>query len=159
VDKRHRVWIVDFNPLGKPSSSILFEWSELRSAIDKVKEGNAGLRRGVAATGSKCVVTPGITECDHHTGSSCCDVVEISTTIDANDLAFDSNSNIDCTQQRDLGVSNGFYYDFEFRIIQSKEETFPSAAASTRGPIDVTLAPDFSKFMEICKSQQQEDDD
>ena len=48
--------------------------------------------------------------------------------------------------------------DFEFRIIQNQRETFPNASGSSRGPIDVTLAPDFHKFMQICKHQDKDEE-
>ena len=47
--------------------------------------------------------------------------------------------------------------DFEFRIINHQRETFSSTSGTYRGPIDVTLAPDFYKFKEICKIQARED--
>jgi hypothetical protein len=29
VDKKKRIWIIDFNPFGEPTNALLFEWPEL----------------------------------------------------------------------------------------------------------------------------------
>mmetsp|Transcript_3511 Transcript_3511/g.4844 ORF Transcript_3511/g.4844 Transcript_3511/m.4844 type:complete len:139 (+) Transcript_3511:738-1154(+) len=29
IDRKQRVWIIDFNPFGDPTNALLFEWSEL----------------------------------------------------------------------------------------------------------------------------------
>ena len=29
IDKRNRIWIIDFNVFGEPTSPLLFEWTEL----------------------------------------------------------------------------------------------------------------------------------
>ena len=31
IDKRGRIWIIDFNVFGEPTSSLLFDWTELLS--------------------------------------------------------------------------------------------------------------------------------
>lgn len=31
IDKKKRVWIIDFNPFGEPTSSLLYEWNDLIS--------------------------------------------------------------------------------------------------------------------------------
>jgi len=31
IDRKERVWIIDFNPFGEPTNSLLFDWSELVS--------------------------------------------------------------------------------------------------------------------------------
>lgn len=49
--------------------------------------------------------------------------------------------------------------NYDFRIITSRYEELPDEAAFSRGPIDVSFAPDFSKFMNICRQQQQEEID
>jgi hypothetical protein len=36
VDKRDRVWLVDFNPFGEPTCSLLFEWEELCTISDEL---------------------------------------------------------------------------------------------------------------------------
>ena len=46
----------------------------------------------------------------------------------------------------------------EFRIVMSRDAVLASTAGASRGPIDVAAAPDFHKFMEICRSQQNESD-
>lgn len=107
IDKKKRVWIVDFNPFGDPSSALLFEWHELLSLLPNIPK----------------------------------EKIELEAV----------NSNID-----ELS-SDSKCVEFEFRIIRRQSETFPSALGSSRGPIDVTLAPDFHKFMEICKSQDKEE--
>jgi hypothetical protein len=93
IDRKQRIWIIDFNPFGDPSSGLLFEWHELKTLYQ--------------------------------------------TIIPINESNYET--------------------DFEFRIILNKNETFVSALGSSRGPIDVTLAPDFHKFMEICKNQDKEE--
>lgn len=111
IDRQKRVWIVDFNPFGQPSSALLFEWAELllltSNSKDKDKVGNLN------------------------------GAVEVS--IDLKD------------QPQTIEI------DFEFRIINHQRETFSSTSGTYRGPIDVTLAPDFYKFKEICKMQARED--
>jgi hypothetical protein len=42
------------------------------------------------------------------------------------------------------------------RVVESAEQALQSTAGSARGPVDVHLAEDFPKFLEICKQQQQE---
>lgn len=44
----------------------------------------------------------------------------------------------------------------EFRLVESSRDARPNQTGRYRGPIDVTLAPDFSSFMQICRQQQQE---
>ena len=43
----------------------------------------------------------------------------------------------------------------EFRVVESEDEVLQSTAGRHRGPVDVHLAPDFSSFMELCRTQQQ----
>jgi hypothetical protein len=106
IDKKMKVWIVDFNPFGDPSSALLFEWHELLTLLPHV--------------------------CKDEKGDQ-----------------FDEKNN-------ELLLDNKCV-EFEFRIIRHQSETFSSALGSSRGPIDVTLAPDFHKFMEICKNQDKEE--
>ncbi len=49
---------------------------------------------------------------------------------------------------------------FQLRTITSRSHTKASAVTlgQQEGPIDVSLAPDFSRFMEICQQQQQQDE-
>ena len=37
IDKRNRIWIIDFNVFGEPTSSLLFEWTELLSLADNAQ--------------------------------------------------------------------------------------------------------------------------
>lgn len=109
IDRKKRVWIVDFNPFGQPSSALLFEWAELL----------------LPATNSE-------------------------------DKVGDSNGAVEVlNDQKDRPQT--IEIDFEFRIINHQRETFSSTSGTYRGPIDVTLAPDFYKFIDICKSQEKED--
>jgi hypothetical protein len=109
IDKKMKVWIVDFNPFGDPSSALLFEWHELLTLLSHVSKDEKD------------------------------DQLEIFNTKN-NELLLDNK----CVE-------------LEFRIIRHQSETFSSALGSSRGPIDVTLAPDFHKFMEICKNQDKEE--
>ena len=34
IDRKKKVWIVDFNPFGDPSSGLLFEWKELEKLLN-----------------------------------------------------------------------------------------------------------------------------
>ena len=111
IDLKKRVWIVDFNPFGEPSSALLFEWAELLLLTSNIKEEDK-MRSSNGA-------------------------VEVQ--IDLKD------------QPQTIEI------DFEFRIINHQRETFSSTSGTYRGPIDVTLAPDFYKFKEICKIQARED--
>ncbi len=81
VDKKERIWIIDVNCFGLPSSSLLFEWDELLAS-------------------STCLV----------------------------------------------------------KFVENENQKLQSALGIKRGPIDVHLAPDFSRFMEICQQQQLEPD-
>jgi hypothetical protein len=50
-------------------------------------------------------------------------------------------------------------YDFcEFRIIEDAASALPSTKGSTRGPIDVHAASEFSSFMKLCKAQHAQGD-
>jgi hypothetical protein len=49
--------------------------------------------------------------------------------------------------------------ELEFKIIQSEDEKYNRTMGSSRGPIDVHMAEDFSKFMEICQAQQDDESD
>lgn len=109
IDRKKRVWIVDFNPFGEPSSALLFEWAEL------------------------LLLSPANTDL-----------------IDAGSCAEEI-----LTEPKDHPHNTEI--DFEFRIINHQRETFSSTSGTYRGPIDVTLAPDFYKFMEICKNQDKEE--
>lgn len=42
------------------------------------------------------------------------------------------------------------------RIIEHQSSVHPNTDGVSRGPIDVAFAPDFHKFIDICKQQQQE---
>ena len=109
IDRKKRVWIVDFNPFGQPSSALLFEWAEL-----------------------------------------------LLLTTNSKDKVGDSNGAVEVlNDQKDQPQT--IEIDFEFRIINHQRETFASTSGTYRGPIDVTLAPDFYKFMDICKNQEKED--
>ena len=109
IDRKKRVWIVDFNPFGQPSSALLFEWAEL-----------------------------------------------LLLTTNSKDKVGDSNGAVEVlNDQKDQPQT--IEIDFEFRIINHQRETFSSTSGTYRGPIDVTLAPDFYKFMDICKNQEKED--
>lgn len=46
--------------------------------------------------------------------------------------------------------------DLEFRFVKSDEEKLSSTKGASRGPIDVHMSSDFSKFMDICKQQMNE---
>ena len=84
IDRKKRIWIVDFNPFGNPTDSLLFEWHEL--------------------------------------------------------VNFSDESN------------------FEMRTIESRNDCYTSSKGANRGPIDVTMAPDFYQFMKIAKEQAKNDD-
>ena len=47
----------------------------------------------------------------------------------------------------------------EFRIIENEGEVLQSSKGSHRGPIDVHAASEFKSFMDICKAQQQNQQD
>ena len=87
IDKKKRVWIVDFNPFGNPTDALLFEWHEL------------------------------------------------------------------------MHLSNDSTSELEMRTIQHRNECHASSKGTNRGPIDVTLAPDFYQFMKIAKEQKLNDTD
>lgn len=82
IDKKDRVWVIDVNCFGLPSSSLLFEWGELESS-------------------TVCMV----------------------------------------------------------KIVENDGQRLQSVLGTKRGPIDVHMAPEFSKFMDICKQQQEEPSD
>lgn len=124
VDKRRRVWIVDFNPFGDPSTSLLFDWEELLAVY------NSTVLTLGSSTAAAAVAT-------------------------ATDVADDGTTTAAATSAPSQPLAHP---DFEFRIIERQADALPSPAGASRGPIDVTLAPDFHKFMEICKQQQREDD-
>ncbi len=48
---------------------------------------------------------------------------------------------------------------FEFRIIENESDTYKRVLGSSRGPVDIHMAEDFSKFMEMCKVHHDETDD
>ena len=81
LDRKGRVWIIDVNPFGSPTSPLMFEWND-----------------------------------------------------------FD---NIE---------------DVEFRVVMSEDEKYRRTTGSAKGPIDVHMAEDFNKFLEICQAQQMESD-
>ena len=118
VDRQKRVWIVDFNPFGEPSSSLLFEWSELQALCSNLKN----LKNHQYSQFKENEI-----ECEMNT--------------------LNINPIIETESENEI--------DFEFRIINHQKETFPNPSGASRGPIDVTLAPDFHKFMEICKDQDK----
>jgi hypothetical protein len=121
VDKRRRVWIVDFNPFGEPSSPLLFDWDELLAVCDQAGAGTT------AAT----------------------------TTVEAWTSAVQPTTGASASASAGLCAQSSL---FPFRLIERKEDALPSPAGASRGPIDVTLAPDFHKFMEICRQQQREEE-
>ena len=120
VDKRRRVWIVDFNPFGEPSSPLLFDWDELLAVYE----------RTAASSATTTIPT------------------SASTTVEA----------WTSTARSATAATTAAHVEFDFRIIERKEDALPSPAGASRGPIDVTLAPDFHKFMDICRQQQREED-
>lgn len=88
VDRKSRVWIVDFNPFGNPTSALLFTWEEL------FERRNAG------------------------------------TTLEDMDL---------------------------LRIVESQAQCVSMGREMDRAPIDVSMAPDFYRFMEIARKQNEEE--
>ena len=46
---------------------------------------------------------------------------------------------------------------YSSRIIEHQSQVLPSEAGVSRGPIDVSLAPDFYQFMNICRLQNQQE--
>lgn len=46
----------------------------------------------------------------------------------------------------------------ELRLVESEREVLPSTKGIARAPIDVSQAPDFHNFMQVCKDQQQDDE-
>lgn len=36
IDKKERVWVIDINPFGYPTSPLMFEWNELINIIDDI---------------------------------------------------------------------------------------------------------------------------
>lgn len=36
IDRKKRIWIIDFNPFGDPSSGLLFEWHELKTSYESI---------------------------------------------------------------------------------------------------------------------------
>lgn len=133
VDRKKRVWIVDFNPFGDPSSALLFEWSELLSLIPPIPD----IRMQAVGVNEDLPSEPN----------------------DKSQIHENEHENINILSEKNLDFDFDKEIDFEFRIIQNQRETFPSASGSSRGPIDVTLAPDFHKFMQICKSQNKDEEE
>lgn len=80
IDRKSRIWVIDVNPFGAPTSPLMFEWEDFEETPD--------------------------------------------------------------------------FYDF--RIVQNESETYKRTLGSSRGPIDVHMSEDFSKFMDICKAQNEE---
>lgn len=122
---------MDFNPFGDPSSGLLFEWKELEKLCNDIVE----LKNMDKDNDNNNV--------NDNVDSSTDGINNINKSIE--------NNNDSPIQETEI--------DFEFRIINHQRETFSSTAGSSRGPIDVTLAPDFHKFMEICKKQNKDEDD
>lgn len=44
IDKKNRIWIVDFNPFGAPTSSLMFSWEEL---IDSERDSTGSILKVV----------------------------------------------------------------------------------------------------------------
>ena len=49
--------------------------------------------------------------------------------------------------------------EFTVKIVNREDEKMNSTLGTSRGPVDVHLAPDFHDFLNICKKQAQEADD
>jgi hypothetical protein len=129
IDRNKRIWIVDFGPFGNPTSPLMFDWEELTAADNNYVS---------AAGGGNCVSASSITTTGAH-------VDEDGT---CSDPLSTSNS----------GNQQTVHDQVEFRIVTSRDAVLTSTAGASRGPIDVAAAPDFHKFMEICRSQQNESD-
>lgn len=155
IDRKKRVWIVDFNPFGDPSAALLFEWKELDdlcftispSSLTSKSEKDSGIEVKNTESIDNSILN----------GTENIIISTSSSKNDKNKNDQDDNENDNNKNKNVLDNDADCEIDFEFRIINNKNETFSSAAGSSRGPIDVTLAPDFHKFMEICKNQQKED--
>lgn len=91
IRNTNNVIIIDFNPVGEPTSALLFEWSDFESYFH---------------------LTPALTH---------------------------------------LPTSN-----IEFAVVERANEVMISTKGSSRAPVDVTQAPDFYRFMDICKQQQND---
>ncbi|RYG97880.1 hypothetical protein EON65_52210 [archaeon] len=87
IDQKQRIWVLDFNPFGEPTCSLLFDWAEL-------------LQHAESAPQSSLV-----------------------------------------------------------RVVESQAEVLQSTAGRHRGPVDVHLAEDFSRFLEVCKQQRKEEEE
>ena len=120
IDKKNRIWIIDFNVFGEPTNPLLFEWSELFSYKTRIE-------------------------------SHAADIETVFDIINEKTSPVSAEENANC--------HDGDCDDDFFRIVESESEVLPSVAATSRGPIDVHMASDFSNFMNICKKQQASSDD
>ena len=143
VDMKKRVWIIDFNPFGNPTSSLLFEWEELVCIMDNDNNDHSNLEN------KDLVVCNMENNCCYNKNNNLSNLTN--NELVSNAIEFNHNNST-------LTIPNN-NNEFEFRLIESPQDIIPNGLGSARGPIDVTLAPDFHKFMEICKIQKNEEND
>jgi len=68
-----------------------------------------------------------------------------------------SSSSPAAARTDDDGGGDAFQQDWELRVVESRAAVRSSEKAAASGPIDVTLAPDFHRFMEIARAQASEE--
>jgi hypothetical protein len=49
------------------------------------------------------------------------------------------------------------FTSLQSRVVENQEEVLQGTAGRSRGPVDVHMAEDFPRFLEICKLQNEEE--
>ena len=127
TEASHTVRIIDFNPLGEPTNALLFEWSTFASAI---AEESLASSTPTASSGS-----------DSNSNDPRSSPNAVAVTLNPDDALSLEDMEYDLEE-------------IEFAVVESPAHALRSTIGDARAPVDVSRAPDFHQFMELCRSQR-----
>lgn len=181
VDKQRKIWIIDFNPFGEPTCALLFEWSELwtapasaaASAGDDGRENaalvystpprNTPISNDTDAAPLQLSIVVDLPSSEQQDGSDMTprkmSPFELADLSHGTDDAEVMLANLKRQQRERYRLHQEMLERervCEFRFIEDERNVLQTTAGAKRGPVDVHLAPDFHKFMELCKEQEQQ---
>jgi hypothetical protein len=165
IDKKGRVWIIDFNVFGSPTSAVLFDWEELViNALYRRKT-----QSQVAVSSDSSSDSDSDSNSDSYSNRYSNSNNNINTSNDNHIYNFTGTATgkpacqgsalvVEDAVDADSTTVNATDFCIEFRLVNSITEELPSSAGAYRGPIDVHMSSDFPKFFDICKQQNKHAD-
>mmetsp|Transcript_17499 Transcript_17499/g.22689 ORF Transcript_17499/g.22689 Transcript_17499/m.22689 type:complete len:402 (+) Transcript_17499:129-1334(+) len=152
VDKKGRVWIIDFNVFGAPTDTLLFTWEYLMAWSSPHEEGtNENLKVQEESNGKEDSLRFRIAQADD-------DKKEEISLLPAHSTELDNMTKEDA--QKDFGIKSCDFTVFsrnscEMRVITSANRTLSDPFAEFKGPSDtlelVNGNIDFNSLISLCQ--------